>query len=78
MIEKENSLNILLSAIEYAFAKNDFSITTLKLKTEQFSLKEIETSKENKTNRKINISQYYDVRIRSIDEYQNIQNGQEG
>ena len=78
VIEKENSLSILLSAIEYAFAKNDFSITTLKLKTEQFSLKEIETSKENKTNRKINISQYYDVRIRSIDEYQNIQNGQEG
>ena len=75
-IEKEHDLKILLTAIDYAFAKNDFTITTLKLKAEQFSLKESEVSRENRYNQRNNISQYYEVKVRSINEYQNIQNEQ--
>ena len=75
-IEKEHNLKTLLTAIDYAFAKNDFTITTLKLKAEQFSLKESEISRENRYSQKNNISQYYEVKVRSINEYQNIQNEQ--
>lgn len=70
-LEKDILLSSLITAVEYSFAKQDFSLATFTLKAKQFDQREKETDKLNKIENKK--EKIYEVITRDISEYQSIQ-----